>query len=66
MPEPLTALSTDELLKRAVGSARSVYIHKGTRESRWAAVKNCLTLTERQARQVEEWNRFDPDELVNR
>ena len=66
MPEPLVGLSTDEILKRAIGSARSVYIRKGTKEARWAAVKNCLNLTEHQARRLVEWSGLDPDELVNR
>ncbi|NPD70174.1 hypothetical protein HN018_25955 (plasmid) [Lichenicola cladoniae] len=66
MPDPLVGFSTDELLKRAIGSARSVYIRKGTKEQRWMAVKNCLNLTERQAKRLVEWSGLDPNELVNR
>lgn len=66
MPDPLTGFPMDELLKRAIVSARSVYIRKGTKEPRWAAVKNCLNLTEKQAKRLVEWSGLDPDELVNR
>ena len=63
---PLSTIGTDELLRRAVASTRSVYIRKGTREPRWAAVRNCLTLTENQARRLVAWAGLDPDEMVCR
>jgi hypothetical protein len=63
---PIPYLTTDDLLRRAIDSARSIYIRKGTSEPRWRAVRNCLTLPENQARRLCEWAGFDPDELVHR
>ena len=64
--EPLAGISTDDLLRRALESARSIYIRKGTCEPRWAAVRSCLTLSELQARRLCQWAELDPDELVHR
>lgn len=64
--EPLTGLPIADLLRRALESARSIYIRKGTPEPRWLAVRNCLTLTEAQARRLCVWAELDPDELVHR
>ncbi|QKE93763.1 hypothetical protein HN018_26925 (plasmid) [Lichenicola cladoniae] len=66
MPEALFGFSTDGRLKRAIGSASSVYIREGTKETGWAAVKSCLSLSERQASRFVDWRRLDPDELVHR
>lgn len=65
-PPPIVGLTADDLLRRALDSARSIYIRKGTPEPRWAAVRACLTLTESQARRLLEWAELDPDELVHR
>ena len=62
----LDGLSTDTLLRRAIESARSIYIRKGTPEPRWVAVRNCLCVTGQQARRLCEWAELDPDELVHR
>ena len=64
--EPLAGLPADALLRRALESARSIYIRKGTTEPRWAAVRNCLRLSEMQARRLCQWAELDPDELVHR
>ena len=66
VPEPVIGIPVDTLLRRAVESARSIYIRKGTPEPRWVPVRNCLTLTERQARRLCEWAGLDPDGLVHR
>ena len=64
--EPLPGLQVDTLLRRAIESARSIYIRKGTPELRWIAVRNCLCVTKEQARRLCEWAELDPDEMVHR
>ena len=64
--EPLDGLPVDTLLRRALESARSIYIRKGTPEPRWIAVRNCLRVTKEQARRLCKWAELDPDELVHR
>ena len=66
LPEMVTGLTTDALLRRALEAARSIYIRKGTPEPRWIAVRNCLRVTKEQARRLCEWAELDPDELVHR
>lgn len=65
-PGLLDGLSADTLLRRAIESARSIYIRKGTSEPRWVAVRNCLHVTGAQARGLCGWAELDPDELVRR
>ncbi len=61
-----SGLTLDALLRRAIESARSIYVRKGTPEPRWVAVWNCLCVTKEHARRLCEWAGLDPDGMVHR
>lgn len=56
----------DELLARAVGSARSRSHNKGVKHPRWVAVMDIFQLGSGYSMQLCRHHGFDPDEMVSR
>lgn len=64
--EMFHGIPDDELLRRAVGSARDRRRNKGIKHPRWVAVMDCFLLGSTYARQLCLRFDLDPDEEVKR